>query len=361
MNPEPLKPSPSLKESLQALVKRLEPYVQIGLFKTGRFVRASRWLTGAAFSLVALIIIAAVIKWASLGPVLRLLRLLSLIPALFFYFNASACRALVARILLFERLSFQDCFLNVCQGSLCNRLFPMHPGDNARAYFVAHRLEDSFFHIRSLIRVERLYDAFIAAGLLNAALVMLVQPLWLQSALVGSLALLVVLLLSVPLAAQGTTQLRLLAGRLFESFPWLGGRLQTRVYSLIEGLTVLSSWRVFGASLFWALLSWGFRVTGLFIIVKNFAPYATFGYAVAAAGVLALGMRLPSGPAALGIYEGAIMLALFSLGVDPTTGLAIALVSHLVEVLLPLAPGGLALYRDGEPLTGFYEKLAALN
>lgn len=339
-------------------VKRLLPYVQIGLYKTTRFTRSSRWFPGAVISIASALVIAFSIGWQALGPILDRPAWWMLAVAVVFYFIGIACRALILQTLMPEQVDFMQSLVNLNEGLLINTILPLRLGDNGRAFLLARKLEGSVFHIRSAIRVERLYDILIAASLIIFSLVIASATHGLKLLFFGMLILVVLLLFSLPIIARYKSQLRTLIEQSLEYYPWNSQKIKTKALSTIEGMTVLSDWSVFGTSLLWSGLAWVFQIGGLIILLEGVSPYAPLGYGVFAASMLALSGRIPSAPAAVGVYEGAIILALVFLGVDPTTALACALISHIIDIILPLFLGGTEFIREGETLPGLYKKLA---
>lgn len=343
---------------LQDWVRRAMPYVQLGLHKAVRFAKTRRWFPGAVVSFLSAVVTAFVVDWPALGPILDRPAWWMTFAMIFFYFNALACRAFILWILMREQINYSQSLTSLNEGSLIDILMPLRLGDTGRAFLLARRLGLSMYQVRSAIRVERLYDILFAVALLMVSVLISAGAFCLKSFVFVLLALLVLLLFSLPLLAKRTDQLRELVKRALAYLSWDSPSVQAKVLALLDGLPALSDWQVFGESLFWSFLSWAFRVAGLFTLIKGVSPSAPFGYGIFAAALLALGTRIPSAPAALGVYAGAVILALALVGVDPTTALACALASHLIDILFPLLLGGKALLREGETLPALYEKLA---
>ena len=337
--------------------RKSAPTVQGDLVKAFRFARSSPWLPGALISFGVALVIAFSVDWKALEPILARPAWWLLVGAIFFYFNATACRALILPALTSEQVGYSQSLFTQNEGALVNILLPLRLGDNGQAFLLARRQGLDEYVIRSAIRVERFFDAFIVVGLLIASLLISNVDKSLKLVLLGILLLMVIFLFSIPRLAQPSDRLTVFSKWFAESFSWVGPNFQPKALSFFTGLSVLSDPAVLGTSLLWSALAWAFRITGLFTLIKGVAPVAPFGFGVFVAGVLAISTRLPSAPAALGVYEGVIILALFLVGVDPTTAFACALISHFIDILLPLIVGGAVFILEVPSLTGLYKQL----
>jgi hypothetical protein len=59
----------------------------------------------------------------------------------------------------------------------------------------------------------------------------------------------------------------------------------------------------------------------------------------------------------LGVYEAAMVGALSILGYPAGMALAVALVAHLIHIGFTAIVGGIGLVREGETITGLYNRL----
>lgn len=118
---------------------------------------------------------------------------------------------------------------------------------------------------------------------------------------------------------------------------WLGRRR--------EGIAKLLAPGVLGRSLAWGLLSavLDLLVVELCLAAMGLAPTLRHGFAVIAAAGLAI--ALPVTPGQLGIFEGAVVLSLGLLGVQPEPALGSALVLHALKLLPPTLVGLICAHR----------------
>ena len=67
--------------------------------------------------------------------------------------------------------------------------------------------------------------------------------------------------------------------------------------------------------------------------------------------LLALGVAIPAAPASVGVYEASVVGAFAVLGVSSSSGLAYAIVLHLVQVIVTTVFGLWGMIRDGQNLS----------
>jgi hypothetical protein len=82
-------------------------------------------------------------------------------------------------------------------------------------------------------------------------------------------------------------------------------------------------------------------------------PGSPFWTGAFIAAVLALGVAIPSAPAALGVFEAAFTGAVVLVGGSASTGFAYALIVHLIQFVVVGILGIWGIYRDGTSLSAF--------
>jgi glycosyltransferase 2 family protein len=128
--------------------------------------------------------------------------------------------------------------------------------------------------------------------------------------------------------------------------------------SLLDGLSALTSLRGTALTFGWMGLAWAFGVSNYWVLLRGFVPDAPFWWALFVIGIASFGVALPSAPAALGVFEGAIVAALVILGVPPATALAYAILLHFFHIIISSIFGFYGFAKDGESLMGMYDKLS---
>lgn len=70
---------------------------------------------------------------------------------------------------------------------------------------------------------------------------------------------------------------------------------------------------------------------------------------------------LPAAPGGLGVFEAGTVGAYALVGVDKAPALAMALVVHLVQIVIPAALGAIALLKTGQSLSSMVEKAVTIQ
>jgi uncharacterized protein (TIRG00374 family) len=216
---------------------------------------------------------------------------------------------------------------------LTNMVLPGRTGLLARAILMGEKDGISRATTLTTLVVEKVLEGVTLFPLGVVLVLALDLPAWLRiSAGVGGCIVLVIfIILASGLRWRDALQARIVG-------LW-GGRLSGLVGEFLAGLDALRSsrvgWRLWG----WSLIYWGvvaainwlvIQATGL--VVPALAPWVLLF-------VLQVGVRLPSSPGDIGVFDylGVLSLALF--GVAKAPALAVTLLLHLVLYLPPSLVG----------------------
>jgi uncharacterized protein (TIRG00374 family) len=266
-------------------------------------------------------------------------------------------RGMVWRTLLQNKASYSQVFFTVTEGYLLNNLLPFRLGEVARALLLSQKAGMGFWGVLSTIVIERILDLAMAAGLLFITLPFVVGASWAAEAALGAAGLVLVGLLVLYLLAR----YRAWAIRLYEK---IGGRWPIllkigggRITAFLNGLSVLTDGALFLKAIGWSVTNWLVALAQYYLLMLAFFPHAKLLWAAFALGVAALGIAAPSSPGALGVLELSIVGALALFGLNSSTALAYAITSHVFNYLSNGLLGSYALAKDGESLTGLYQRV----
>ena len=95
-----------------------------------------------------------------------------------------------------------------------------------------------------------------------------------------------------------------------------------------------------------------------YFVLEAILPGAPIWQCLFVAGVMALGVAIPSAPSALGVFEASFVAAMAILGAPSGTSLAYALILHLVQFFVIAIFGGWGLIREG---VGFSKILSTIG
>jgi len=320
-----------------------------------------RWLPGLALSLAAIFLLVRLADWSEVGGALAAVEITWLVPAIFCYLAGVFFRSLTWRTLLLNRASLSQAFFKLNEGYLINNLFPLRLGELGRVLLLSQKSGLSAFFVLSTIVIERAYDLAIAALLLLATLPLVLNVGSSQAiacGIAGAAGLGIILMFQL---ARSRERIQSRLRRMGVTNQFYQRRVLPWLDSLLAGLEVLTRVDRFVLSLGFILLSWFFGAIEIHLLILSFGAPAPFWWTGFALGVVSLGIAVPSAPASLGVYEAAMVGALTVLGVSTAQALAIAILAHLIHITSTGLIGGIALFRDGQTLTGVYRRLRAVR
>jgi uncharacterized membrane protein YbhN (UPF0104 family) len=258
-----------------------------------------------------------------------------LVPALAAMTLAFFIRALRWQVLFDDRPPLGPVVRALFVGYLVNNLLPLRAGEAARIASLHVRTRKPVAEITGTVVVERAFDVLSLLVLLFAVAPWLPDLAWLRAA--GALALALALALAVivvALARWGTRPFDALF-RVLERLP-LVGRIDFAYASAntVAGLAGLRRLRTGLVAFGWTTLSWIVLGVGFWLVMKAFdlglRPLAGLLVVIA----IGIAMILPSPPAALGVFEGAAVVAVQAWDeVGDAEALSYALVLHALNFL----------------------------
>ena len=284
---------------------------------------ARRWLPGVIVSLVAIAALFYLVDWRAVVLAFTALdwKVVPFFIAL--YLASTSSRAMASRTLLENRPTFPQSYIAMMQGYLLNNLLPLRLGELGRAFLLGRKINVSMFHVLSTIIIERVIDLAMAAALTILVLTRVVAMDWVKPVAYTTLTVVVIGLFSLALMAQFRTRLHSLMETIAGRIGLVRRYLLPIFDSLLDGLSALTSIRGTALTFGWMGLAWAFGVTNYWVLLRGFVPDAPFWWALFVIGLASFGVALPSAPAALGVFEGAIVAALVLLGRPSSHGAGI--------------------------------------
>ena len=236
-------------------------------------------------------------------------------------------------------------------GYFYNSILPARAGEAARILVLTRRSASPPVEITGTVVLERIYDVVTILLIFFAAEPWLPHVSWFGAAAVVAVVLaLAIAAAATVLAVYGDRPLRWLLQPL-SRFSWFSDdRLERAAAELAHGLSGLHSWRIALEALVWTVAAWMFSVLCAYLVILAFHLQLPFAAALLVQVAIGLGMILPSPPAAVGVFEGATLIALRAYGVPHSTALPYALVLHLVNfVPFVIIGAGLLHYNSRHP------------
>lgn len=309
-----------------------------------------RWLPGVLISIVALAVVIQLAGWQDIELAFTAVRPLNLGAATLLTVMSLGLRAVAWRALLDWKASFRQAFFIICEGYLLNNLFPLRAGEIGRAVIMGRVSGLGSMHVLSTVVIERAFDLAIAASLLLGTLPLALEIDWAYPVSIATISVVVLGLASMYFMARYHQPVQAFAELVSERIPVVKRMILPRFIAFLRGLTILTRPSQFFISLGLIALGWVGWVTIYYIMLLGIAPDAPFWWGVFVNSVLALGVALPSAPAALGVFEASIVGALSILGV--TAGaLGFALLMHLFQFVLTAVLGFIGLLQEGRSIS----------
>ncbi len=257
-----------------------------------------------------------------------------LIPALVAFGLGCVARALRWRSLFTpHRRPSRGVTLNAMMiGYLYNNLLPARAGEAARVLVLKQRSSSPPVEITGTIVLERFFDVLGILAIFFLATPWLPRVKWFSAAAIVAAVVVVAIAISAALfAVYGDRPLHLLLTPIRRWFPVSEERLERAVGELVHGLSGLRDWRVAIEALFWTLIGWLFSMLCAYFVILAFHFNLPFAAGVLVMVAIGMSMILPSAPAAVGVFEGATLIALNAYGMAHSVALPYALVLHLVN------------------------------
>lgn len=320
-----------------------------------------RWIPGVLISIVALFVLFKLASWPDLLAALSSFVSPSLILALFLSVISLGTRAFAWKTLLGNKATFNQAFFVINEGYLLNNLFPLRAGELARAVFMGQASGLGPYHVLSTIVLERAFDLAMAACLVLISLPLALEMEWARPVATAALGLVVAMLALLFLAARHNLLVRRWIEKFAGRWPVVQRIVTPRLGALLDGLETLTKPSQFFVTLFWIIMSWVIWVSTHYVMLRTINPEAPYWWAVFADGVLALGVAIPSAPAALGVFEGVLAGALTFLGVPLNTAVAYAILMHFLNFFSTGFFGFWGLIRERRSISSLFSQIQFRN
>lgn len=229
-------------------------------------------------------------------------------------------------------------------GYLYNNILPARTGEVARIVVLTRRTTAPPVEIAGTVVLERLYDVVTILVIFFAAEPWLPHVTWFRAAALAAIALATLIVAAVTvLAVYGDWPLRLLLRPFRRLSLFSDERLERTIAELMHGLAGLRHIGVALEALVWTIAAWLVTALCAYLVSLGFHLHVPFACGLLVAVAVGLGMILPSPPAAVGVFEGAALIALTAYGVPHSSALPYAVVLHLVNFVPFVVIGALLL------------------
>jgi uncharacterized protein (TIRG00374 family) len=304
--------------------------------------RAALIWAGIAVSFVFAYLAVRDIDAAALSDGLRRTNVWTLVPAGLVLAVAIFLRALRWRILLSRayRPSTRIVTGALLIGYLFNTILPARAGEPARVVVLKQRAGTPWFEGVGTVAAERVLDVLVLLVLFFASALFVPRTDWLGRALaLGAASFVALSVLVVVFALYGQRP----AGLLLRPLTLLPGisreRTEMGAANLVGGFSVFRRSAIAIPATVLTTVSWLLIAFSFWLVMLGFELGVGFEAGLLVVVATNLALILPSGPAAVGVFEAATIVALATFGVDRTVALSYGIVVHALNAL-PFIPAG---------------------
>lgn len=230
-------------------------------------------------------------------------------------------------------------------GLLFNTILPARAGEAARIVVLNQSAGTSRAQALGTAVVERVYDLIALLAILFVATPFLPDVSWLRRAAVFALVLLLaVVTLTVVVVRYGPRPVAFLLRPLTRLRWFSPERVERVAFSLTQGFGALHRPALAVPALALTVVSWLAVAAAFWLVLIGFELGLGFDAAVLVTVATTLALVVPSLPAAVGVFEAAVIVALRPYEIGDSRALSYAVVLHAVSVLPYAVAGYVALH-----------------
>lgn len=324
-----------------------------------------KWLPGVIISLITLFALTRIVNWQDLTNAFKTADINFIVAVSFFCLSSLLVRGKAWQVILGKPVTWVQSFFGICEGYFLNNILPFRAGEIGRSIFVGKSSKLGPFHVLSTIVIERGFDMAMAAVLVIATLPFVIEMAWVKPVAIAAFCLVLVMLGLMFFTASNKIKVMQWLNRVFGTKPFIREKILPQVEKLVEGFGMLTRPSQFLWSLFWIAMTWVVWVGEYYFVILQILPGAPLWTGAFMAAILALGVAIPSAPAALGVFEASIVAALSILGIDSSVALAYAIILHVIQFVLTAIFGIWGMVRDGQSIgsvfTGLHLRKESIN
>jgi uncharacterized protein (TIRG00374 family) len=318
-----------------------------------------RWLPGVLISAIAIYAIFKFVHFQDLEAAFSRASWQFILIIFMLDVISMMVRGIAWQSILGNKVTWKQAFFGVSEGYFLNNIFPLRAGELGRSLFVGKSSGLGTFHVLSTIVIERAFDIAFAAILVLVTLPLVVGLGWVRTVAFTALVIVIAALICMFLIARNRQKVTQWVEKLGTRWSFVSKRITPQISKLLDGLSSLTNPKQFLISFFWIGVTWVLWILIYNIMMWQILPDAPIWSGAFIGSILALGVAIPSAPAAIGVYEASMVAAVVILGGDESSALAIALIMHVLQFLSSGIFGLWGLAREGQSLSSIYARLQA--
>ena len=320
-------------------------------------MRIERWLPGLLISGIAIYFILKIINMEGLALALRSIKLPYMLAGLSLYLLSLVLRSAAWRVLLEKKATLWQAFIAMNEGYLINNFLPFRLGELGRALLLGGETGLGAVRVLSTIIIERSFDLAIAAGLLLSMLPYALGLSWAGPVAITTLSVVLLGFVVLFIIARNRKPVENWVKKKGSGNETVKKHVLPQVDAFFLGLSALRNPVQFITALGLMLLSWAVAIVEAYVLLLQFVPQAQLWWCALGLGIMALGIAIPSAPAAIGVWEASTIAAYSLFSVDAATALAYAITVHLMNIIINGAFGLYGLANSGRSISSLMHDL----
>jgi uncharacterized protein (TIRG00374 family) len=296
-------------------------------------------IVAAAIACVAFAWVATRLDWRELGQRMAgasigYLALMALAWIVAFLPRSWRLRYLIGSFGHVQKRDYRTIWTAMVFGMTVNSFAPMRAGDAVLAVFLRQKLGVSLHHGLAVIMVDWLCDFICVVVIFLGALPFApVVAAWTDRAVVIIVSVLAIAFTGLWILKRFRALIVVLLDRVLSRIlPRQREYLVKFANELLQNLSSISSWRIATPLGLVSALIWGLTAASYCFGLRAVYPEVTMAAGPFTAAAIALGFVVPLGPAGLGAFEAASVLALAVFGVPLEAAIAFAIIAHVFQL-----------------------------
>jgi len=261
-------------------------------------------------------------------------------------------RGLVCWLILGKEFTFSAAFWAMNVGYLLNSILPLRLGEVGRAVLLVRhgKGRHNYPEVFAAIVTERMMDLMVGSLFFLATLPLMVGESNLKRVVIITAA---ALLIASGVIFVSTSYRERLVSWLqdrFGSKKLIKEKVIPALDKLLTGFQIFQKPKLFFTAFFLLAVSWAMTMVEFTILQDAILNRSQWWWPLLITPASAFVNALPAAPAGLGVFEAGAVAAYSLVGVGKADALAMALVVHAVQVIIPVFIGMIGIYVMGENL-----------
>ena len=261
-------------------------------------------------------------------------------------------RGLVCWLILGKEFTFSAAFWAMNVGYLLNSILPLRLGEVGRAVLLVRhgKGKHNYPEVFAAIVTERMMDLMVGSLFFLATLPLMVGESNLKRVVIITAAALLIASGVIFVSTRYRERLVSWLQDRFGSKKLIKEKVIPALDKLLTGFQIFQRPKLFFAAFFLLAVSWAMTMVEFTILQDAILNRSQWWWPLLITPASAFVNALPAAPAGLGVFEAGAVAAYSLVGVGKADALAMALVVHAVQVIIPVFIGMIGIYVMGENL-----------